>query len=69
MYQSLGNKSLDDQDLPQATGSTSLIITPKPNHKENNITDIHAAKIDEETCVKGWFVPSMPDLNLTILWC
>jgi hypothetical protein len=47
-------ESLMIKDLPTKTGSISLIIIPNKSQR-TTITDIHA-KIDEETCVKGWFV-------------
>jgi hypothetical protein len=43
LYQSLGNQSLMIKDLPQKTGSISLIPIPKQT-KRTTITDIHAAK-------------------------
>jgi glycosidase len=51
-------------DLPQKIGSISLIITHKLTTK-NNHNRYTCCKIDKEACVKGWFVPSMPDLNLS----
>nr|WP_288833957.1 glycoside hydrolase family 13 protein [uncultured Flavobacterium sp.] len=35
------------------------------NHKRSTISDINASKIDRNICLSGWFVPSMPDLNIT----
>ncbi|MBA0883568.1 glycoside hydrolase family 13 protein [Flavobacterium undicola] len=34
------------------------------NHKRSTISDINASKIDRTICLNGWFVPSMPDLNI-----
>jgi glycosidase len=52
-------------DLPTKDWINQFDNYTQTNHKRTTITDIHAAKIDEEACVKGWFVPSMPDLNLS----
>lgn len=52
-------------DLPTKDWINQFDNYTQTNHKRTTITDIHAAKIDEQTCVKGWFVPSMPDLNLS----
>lgn len=52
-------------DLPTKDWINQFEIYTQTNHKRTTINDIHASKIDEETCVKGWFVPSMPDLNLS----
>ncbi|WP_035141074.1 glycoside hydrolase family 13 protein [Flavobacterium daejeonense] len=35
------------------------------NHKRSTISDINAAEIDRFICLNGWFVPSMPDLNIS----
>lgn len=35
------------------------------NHKRSTISDINASKIDRTICLNGWFVPTMPDLNIT----
>ena len=35
------------------------------NHKRSTISDINASKIDRKICLNGWFVPTMPDLNIT----
>ena len=53
------------KDLPTKDWINQFETYTQTNHKRTTITDIHASKIDEETCVKGWFVPSMPDLNLS----
>lgn len=34
------------------------------NHKRSTISDINASKIDRTICLNGWFVPTMPDLNI-----
>jgi hypothetical protein len=53
----IGDKIIDDQRFTtKATGSTKIII-PKTNHKRTTITDIHAAKIDEETALKDGLYP------------
>ncbi|WPR71995.1 glycoside hydrolase family 13 protein [Flavobacterium sp. NG2] len=35
------------------------------NHKRTTVLDVNAAKIDRKQCIEGWFVPTMPDLNIT----
>ncbi|MCG9794094.1 glycoside hydrolase family 13 protein [Flavobacterium algicola] len=35
------------------------------NHKRTTVIDVNASKIDRQQCIEGWFVPSMPDLNIT----
>ncbi|KDN54817.1 glycoside hydrolase family 13 protein [Flavobacterium seoulense] len=35
------------------------------NHKRSTISDINASKIDRTVCLHGWFVPTMPDLNIS----
>ncbi|MEL1242550.1 glycoside hydrolase family 13 protein [Flavobacterium flavipallidum] len=35
------------------------------NHKRSTVSDINASKIDRTICLNGWFVPTMPDLNIT----
>ena len=34
------------------------------NHKRTTVIDVNAAKIDRKQCIEGWFVPTMPDLNI-----
>ncbi len=34
------------------------------NHKRSTISDTNASNIDRTICLNGWFVPSMPDLNI-----
>lgn len=33
------------------------------NHRRTVNQDIYASEVDKESMVKGWFVPSMPDMN------
>lgn len=35
------------------------------NHKRSTISDTNASSIDRKICLNGWFVPSMPDVNIT----
>lgn len=53
------------QDLPTATWINQSETYTQTNHKRSVINDIHASKKDLDVCLKGWFVPSMPDMNLT----
>ena len=59
------------EDLPSSTwinypenlerGSDRLIRT---NAAMSTHSDPHAAEVDKESCVKGWFDTTMPDMNL-----
>lgn len=53
------------KDLPKHDWINQFENYVQTNHKRTTINDINASKIDIETCLNGWFVPSMPDLNLT----
>ena len=35
------------------------------NHKRSTISDTNASEIDRTICLNGWFVPTMPDVNIT----
>ena len=35
------------------------------NHKRSTVSDVNASKIDRTICLNGWFVPTMPDLNIS----
>lgn len=52
------------QDLPTKSWINQFENYTQTHHRREVITDIHASKLDQEVCVDGWFVPSMPDLNL-----
>jgi glycosidase len=51
------------KDLPSHNWIHQFKNYTQTNHKRTTVHDIHASKIDDETCYDGWFVPSMPDLN------
>ena len=53
------------KDLPLPNWINQFENYTQTNHKRSTIHDTNASKIDRETCLNGWFVPSMPDLNLT----
>jgi glycosidase len=53
------------KDLPTGDWINQSENYVQTNHKRTTINDSNASKIDTETCINGWFVPSMPDLNLT----
>ena len=36
-----------------------------PNHREETLMDPYASAYDKNNMVKGWFVPHLPDLNLS----
>ncbi len=52
------------KDLPTPDWINQFENYVQTNHKRTTIHDTNASKIDTETCLNGWFVPSMPDLNL-----
>ncbi|KLT69072.1 glycoside hydrolase family 13 protein [Flavobacterium sp. ABG] len=52
------------QDLPTKSWFNRIDNYAQTHHRREVITDIHASKTDKEICLDGWFVPSMPDLNL-----
>jgi glycosidase len=52
------------KDLPNPNWINQFENYTQTNHKRSTILDTNASKIDTETCINGWFVPTMPDLNL-----
>jgi glycosidase len=52
------------KDLPTKSWINQFENYTQTHHRREVLTDIHASKLDQEICVNGWFVPSMPDLNL-----
>ncbi len=52
------------KDLPTPSWINQFESYTQTNHKRSTILDTNASKIDTETCLNGWFVPTMPDLNL-----
>src|SRR5690606_15756734 len=54
------------KDLPddQWINLTNRPYTPT-NHLKTALSDPYAATSDLETMIQGWFVPTMPDLNVT----
>ncbi len=52
------------KDLPTKSWVNQFENYTQTHHRREVITDIHASKLDKEVCIDGWFVPSMPDLNL-----
>jgi glycosidase len=52
------------KDLPTPNWINQFENYTQTNHKRSTIHDVNASKIDTETCINGWFVPTMPDLNL-----
>ncbi|WP_432222797.1 glycoside hydrolase family 13 protein [Flavobacterium sp. TMP13] len=52
------------KDLPTKNWINQFEQYTQTHHRREVITDIHASKEDLEVCIDGWFVPSMPDLNL-----
>jgi glycosidase len=53
-----------NKDMPTKTWFNQFETFTQTHHRREVITDIHASKLDQEVCIDGWFVPSMPDLNL-----
>lgn len=53
------------KDLPTCEWINQFEEHTQTNHKRTVVHDTNASKIDTDICLKGWFVPSMPDLNLS----
>ncbi|MDO5509233.1 MAG: glycoside hydrolase family 13 protein [Weeksellaceae bacterium] len=51
------------QDLPFADWINTWPQYTQTNHKKSVAIDPYVSDIDRETYLRGWFVPSMPDLN------
>jgi neopullulanase len=52
------------KDLPTQDWFNYIGNYTETNHKRTVIHDIHASKLDKKKCLDGWFVPSMPDINI-----
>jgi glycosidase len=52
------------KDLPTKDWIHQFDNYTQTNHKRSTISDTNASKIDRDICINGWFVPSMPDLNI-----
>jgi neopullulanase len=50
------------RDLPNEWTTNSGKFTPT-HHARTTVSDLYAAKLDKEDFTRGWFVPTMPDLN------
>jgi glycosidase len=52
------------KDLPTQDWFNYIENYTETNHKRTVIHDIHASELDKKICIDGWFVPSMPDINI-----
>ena len=52
------------KDLPTQDWFNYIGNYTETNHKRTVIHDIHASELDKKKCIDGWFVPSMPDINI-----
>ena len=52
------------KDLPTKDWINQFETYTQTNHKRTVIHDTNASEIDKKVAIEGWFVPSMPDLNL-----
>jgi glycosidase len=52
------------KDMPTKTWFNQFENFTQTHHRREVIPDPNAAKSDQEICIDGWFVPTMPDLNL-----
>jgi len=59
----IGSNHFWMKDLPTHDWLSSNDPTFITNHAHSAIADPHAAEIDRERYISGWFVDSMPDLN------
>ncbi|MEO8253646.1 MAG: alpha-amylase family glycosyl hydrolase [Flavobacterium sp.] len=53
------------QDSPSQDWIHRFETYTQTNHKRSTISDSNASKIDRTICLTGWFVPSMPDVNIS----
>ena len=52
------------KDSPTKDWINQFETYTQTNHKRTVIHDTNASEIDKKVAIEGWFVPSMPDLNL-----
>jgi glycosidase len=52
------------KDLPTKDWINQFDTYTQTNHKRTVIHDTNASEIDKKITINGWFVPTMPDLNL-----
>jgi glycosidase len=52
------------KDLPTTDWINQFENYTQTNHKRTVLHDINASESDKKVTIDGWFVPSMPDLNL-----
>jgi glycosidase len=53
------------KDAPTRDWINTFETYTETNHKRTTVIDVNAAKVDRQQCIEGWFVPTMPDLNIT----
>lgn len=52
------------KDPPTRDWINNFETYTETNHKRTTVIDVNASKIDRQQCLEGWFVPTMPDLNI-----
>ncbi|MCB2408638.1 glycoside hydrolase family 13 protein [Hymenobacter lucidus] len=63
VYNHIGNTHWFVQDLPMKSWLNQWPSYTNTSYKQQPITDPHAAQIDRQVTLNGWFVPFLPDLN------
>lgn len=56
-------------DLPMKDWLNQWTTYTGPDHREEVFFDPHASSMEKNKMVGGWFVPHLPDLNLTNPYC
>ncbi|OGX83625.1 alpha-amylase [Hymenobacter lapidarius] len=63
VYNHVGNTHWFIQDLPMKSWVHQWPAYTNTSYRQQPITDPHAAQIDRQVTLDGWFVPFLPDLN------
>ncbi|TGE24089.1 alpha-amylase [Hymenobacter aquaticus] len=63
VYNHVGNNHWFIQDLPMKSWVHQWPAYTNTSYRQQPITDPHAAQIDRNVTLNGWFVPFLPDLD------
>ncbi|CAN5723314.1 glycoside hydrolase family 13 protein [soil metagenome] len=64
VYNHVGEKHWFITDPPMKDWINHWPVYQGTHHREEIFIDPHAAQVDKDIMIKGWFVPHLPDLNL-----
>ena len=64
VYNHVGEKHWLITDMPMKDWVNQWPAYQGTHHREEIFIDPHAAQVDKDIMIKGWFVPHLPDLNL-----